>query len=403
MTALVLVFGLALLLAVLLSSLAARSPLSTTLVFLAVGVVAGPLGLSWIDVDATAVEHAAEVALFAILFTDGQHAPLRVLRTSWREPTRALLVGMPLTFGLVAALGHWVAGMPWASALVLGAVLAPTDPVFASALVGREDVPPGVRRVLNIESGLNDGLALPAVLVLVGLAGGDPDGWTTEPWTLLLEVVLGIALGVVLPLVVEAVLRLPGLGAEPSLLPLGPFAVAILLYGVCSLVQANQFLAAFVAGATIATIRPPASDAFRRTGELVSELAKGGALLAFATLVDTEMLATAGLVGLVLAAGVVLLARPVPVLLALLGTPLPARERLAVAWFGPKGFASVAYVIIVVASDMDGAPTVLALVTATVLFSVVAHSSTDVAVARALGAELNDPVRLLPRSRVKEP
>ncbi len=384
MTAITLVYGVALLLAVLLSALSARSPLSTTTVFLAVGLVAGPLVTDLVEVPATAIEHAAEIALFAILFTDGQHAPLGVLRARWREPTRALLIGMPLTFAIVAALGHWVAGLDWAPALVLGAVLAPTDPVFASALVGREDVPSGVREVLNIESGLNDGLALPAVLVLAGLAGGEPEGWSTAPGPLVLEAVAGVLIGIAVPLVITWFLRLPGVGAEARLQPLGPFAVAILLWGVCGLVEANQFLAAFAAGATIATIRPSASDAFRHTGELVSELAKGAALLSFATLVDAQMFASAGFAGLVLAVGVLLVSRPAPVLLALAGTPLPMRERLAVAWFGPKGFASVAYVIIVASSGMADSATVVALVTITVLLSVVAHSSTDVSVARAL-------------------
>ena len=109
MSAFVLVFGVALLLAVLTSALSARSPLSTTTVFLAVGLAAGPLGANLIEVDSITVEHAAEIALFAILFTDGQHAPARVLRQHWRVPTRALLLGMPLTFVIVTALGHWVA------------------------------------------------------------------------------------------------------------------------------------------------------------------------------------------------------------------------------------------------------------------------------------------------------
>ncbi|WP_223164051.1 cation:proton antiporter [Nocardioides mesophilus] len=387
MTALVLTFAIALLLAVLTSSLASRSALSTTLVFLVVGMVAGPLGLGVVDVSSKAAEKAAEIALFAILFTDGQHAPLRVLRRNWGPPTRALLVAMPLTFAIVAALGHWVAGLPWPAALVLGAVLAPTDPVFASALVGREDVPQRVRHMLNIESGLNDGLALPAVLVFVGLAGGTPEEWSTEPWTLVLEVLVGIALGVVIPIAVVSVLRLPGVGAVPSLLPLGPLALALLLYGVCELTHANSFLAAFVAGSTVATIRPTASDSFRRTGELVSEMAKGAALIAFASLLDRELLVDAGIAGLVLAAAVLLVSRPLPVMAVMVGSRLTMKEQLAVAWFGPKGFASVAYAVIVLFSGMQDAGEVFVLVGVTVLFSVVAHSSTDVAVASWLSRD----------------
>jgi len=383
-TVFVLVLGVALLLAVLTSALADRSPLSTTTVFLVVGLAAGPLGLGLVEVGSVEVEHAAEIALFAILFTDGQHASRSVVGGNWRAPTQALAIGMPLTFLEVAALAHWVADLPWAPALVLGAVLAPTDPVFASALVGRDDVPAQVRHTLNIESGLNDGLALPAVLLLIGVAGGSPDRWSTDPWELVMEVVAGVLLGIVVPLVIAIVLRIPWVGAVEGLQPLGPLAVALMLFGACDLLDANQFLAAFLAGGTIATVRPEASEAFRQTGELMSELAKGAALLAFATLVDTDLFATAGVLGVAVAVAAVLIARPLPAYASLLGTEMPTRERLSVAWFGPKGFASVAYAVIVAFSDMDSGTEVFALATVTVLISVVAHSSTDVAVARLL-------------------
>lgn len=386
MTDLTLVFGLALLAAVLTSELAAHSPLSTSTVFLLGGLVAGPLALDLVEASADQAERAAEISLFAILFTDGQHAPWGVLRRAWRAPVRTLVIAMPLTLLAVAGIAHWVTGVPWPAALVLGAVLAPTDPVFASALVGRDDVPRPVREVLNIESGLNDGLALPAVLVLAGLAGGDPAAWSTDPGVLVLEVVVGCALGVLLPVAIAPLLRLPGVGADRRLQPLGPFAVAITLYGCCAALHANQFIAAFVAGSTVATLRPSASDAFRRTGELVSELAKGGALLAFATLVDPSIFQTAGALGLVFAAGVLLVARPAAVAVALVGAAMSGRERAAVAWFGPKGFASVAYAVIVLGTGMDSAGDVFALTTVTVLVSVVAHSSTDVAVSRWLAS-----------------
>lgn len=93
--------------------------------------------------------------------------------------------------------------------MLLGAVLAPTDPVFAAALVGRDDVPARPRSLLNIESGLNDGLALPVVLVLIGILGGRPDGESTELGPLLLEVLIGLLLGIGFPLIGAALLRLP--------------------------------------------------------------------------------------------------------------------------------------------------------------------------------------------------
>ncbi|RCK69513.1 sodium:proton antiporter [Desertihabitans brevis] len=391
--AFVLVLGVALLAAVLLSGLATRSALSTTAVFLVAGLVVGPLGLGWLRFEGGAVERAAEIALFAVLFTDGQHAPWRVARRAWRLPARALLVGMPLTFVLVALLARYLAGLDWGPALVLGAVLAPTDPVFASALVGQEHVPERVRSALNIESGLNDGLALPAVLLLVGTFGGHPEGFSTTWWVLLAELAAGAGLGVLMPLLVHQLLRLRALTADRRLRPLGPLAMAVVLFGVCDLVHANQFVAAFVAGAVVATLRPDASEEFKPTGELVSELTKGAALVCFATLIDWTVLGEAGWISLLFAVLVLVVTRPVPTALAMLGSELTARGRVAVGWFGPKGFASVAYAVIVSGSGMPGAEEVLAFTAVVVLVSALAHSSTDVAVARWWDDPRTEPVR----------
>lgn len=386
-TGYVLAFGLALLLAVLTSGLASRSPLSTTTVFLAAGLAAGPFGLDIIHASRSTVAQLSEVALFSILFVDGQDAPLSVLRNHWRLSARALFIGMPITLVMIAGAAHWIVGLPWLAALVIGAVLAPTDPVFASSLVGRNDVPRHVRHLLNIESGVNDGLALPALLLLIGLAGGRSIGQSTEPLPLLLELAGGVALGIALPLLIWLVLRLPHVGATSRLRPLGPFAVAVVLYGLCHLTHANGFLAAFVAGSVISTLQHEASEAFRRTGELASEMVKGAALLAFATLLGPKMFAHAGVMGFVFAIVVLVVTRPVPVMAVLARTSLSARQRLSVAWFGPKGFASVVYAAMVAFSDMDAAGEVLALAAVTVLVSAAAHSSTDLFVAKRLSAE----------------
>jgi NhaP-type Na+/H+ or K+/H+ antiporter len=387
MTGLVLTFGVALLLAVATSDLASRSPLSSTSVFLAVGLVAGPLGLDVIDVPGKVVEGTAVVALFTILFTDGQVAPWPVLRRHWRPSASALLLGLPLTLGLIAALAHWVTGLPWVPSLVLGAVLAPTDPVFASALVGRHDVPKPVRNLLNIESGVNDGLALPAVLLLVGVAGGDPHGRSTDLWTLLLQLGAGVALGIAVPVAAWLLYRAPHLGTVKNLRPLGHVAIAVILFGVCQLTGANAFLAAFAAGSTIATLEIDATDAFRHTGERLSELFQGAALLAFATLLGPALFSTAGILGFVFAALVIVVSRPLPVFGVLAGTRLSVRQRLSVAWFGPKGFASVAYAAIVAFSGMDHSEQVVALTAVTVLLSALAHSSTDLYIAEKLADE----------------
>src|SRR5690349_20997479 len=169
---LLLAFAGLLLLAVLVSSLAHRTVLSTAAVFLVGGFVLGEGSLGVIDIrpDDQLVAVLAELALFSVLFTDGMRVGLPELRSAWRLPGRALVFGLPLTLVITAVLAHVVAGLPWLEAFLLGAALSPTDPVFAAAIVGREEIPYRLRNLLNVESGLNDGLALPVVVILLATA-----------------------------------------------------------------------------------------------------------------------------------------------------------------------------------------------------------------------------------------
>ena len=161
------------LLAVLVSALAKRTILSTAVLFLVAGFVLGPDTTGVLDVraDSPIVGTLAELALFAVLFTDGMRVGWADLRSAWRLPGRALGWGLPLTLLVTAVAAHYVAGLGWAESLLIGAILAPTDPVFASALVGNDKVPARLRHLLNVESGVNDGLALPFVDRVPGRRG----------------------------------------------------------------------------------------------------------------------------------------------------------------------------------------------------------------------------------------
>ena len=382
---LVLTFGVVLLITVALSGLAARSVLSTALVFLVAGALVGPgfIGLISVDLNGPLVRTLADLALFTVLFVDGGRLPLRELRRGWRLSGLALGLGMPLALVLVAAATHFLVGLDWTTALLVGAILSPTDPVFASAIVGRDEVPRRLRRLLNIESGLNDGLALPFVLVFLALATGAEAGIAEVG----VELLLGIVFGVALPAAASLLVRLPVLGAEPKLQPLGPAALAIILYGLCHLTHANPYLAAFTAGITLATMAPRATHAFEQFGELVSELTKFAAVLVFGALLTPTFFADLTPGEWVVALLSLLLVRPLSVLVSLWWARLPRRELLAAAWFGPKGFASVVYGLLAVQSGAPGAQTVFELVALAIAVSMVAHSMTDVPVAKAFDVE----------------
>ncbi|MFF7969367.1 cation:proton antiporter [Streptomyces sp. NPDC007903] len=386
---LVMVFGVALLVAVLFSGLAARTVLSTSLLFLAGGALVsdGFLGLIHITPDSGIVSVTADLALFAVLFTDGMHVSLPKLRANWRNPARALGLGMPLAFVFMGLVTHYLVGLDWTTSFLVGAVLAPTDPVFASAIVGRAEVPAKLRQLLNVESGVNDGLALPVVLLLIAAAGPTAGTAEAEPGKIALELLLGLVLGIALPLVVNGLVRFRLLGAEPKLQPLLPLATGVLLYAACHLTHANPYLAAFSAGAALAHTSPEAKASFEPLGEALAELAKFAALLVFGALLTPRLFGDLSLGGYVAVVLAIVLIRPASLLLSLLGTRISRKEKLVAAWFGPKGFASVVYGLLVLQSGIPQGERAFTLIAVCIAFSIIAHSSTDVPIARVFDVE----------------
>ncbi|RZB14330.1 sodium:proton antiporter [Streptomyces sp. F001] len=386
---LVVVFGVALLVAVLLSGLAARTVLSTSFLFLVGGALVsdGFLGLIHITPDSEMVAATADLALFAVLFTDGMHVSLPKLRANWKNPARALGLGMPLAFVFMALITHFLVGLDWTTSFLVGAVLAPTDPVFASAIVSRREVPAKLRQLLNVESGINDGLALPVVLVLIAAAGPTTDSAEASPMKIAVELLLGLVFGIALPLLVNGLVRFRLLGPEPKLQPLLPLATGIILYAVCHLTHANPYLAAFSAGAALAHVSQEAKKSFEPLGEALAELAKFAALLVFGALLTPQLfgdLSFGGYMAVILA---IVLIRPASLLLSLFGTSLSRKEKLVAAWFGPKGFASVVYGLLVLQSGIPQAEEAFTLIAVCIAFSIIAHSSTDVPIARAFDVD----------------
>lgn len=300
----------------------------------------------------------------------------------------------------MALVTHYVAGLDWMTSFLVGAVLAPTDPVFASAIVGRKEVPAKLRQLLNVESGINDGLALPVVLILIAAAGPTTGHAEASLPKIGLELGLGLAFGVVLPLLVNGLVRLRLLGAEPKLQPLLPLAAGIILYALCHLTHANPYLAAFSAGAVLAAISPEAKAAFEPLGEALAELAKFAALLVFGALLTPQLFGDLSLGGYVAVVLAIVLIRPASLLLSLIGTRFDRRERMVAAWFGPKGFASVVYGLLVLQAGIPQGEAAYTLIAVCIAFSIIAHSSTDVPIARLFDI---DDLAGIPENAAVEP
>ncbi|MFI7577068.1 cation:proton antiporter [Micromonospora sp. NPDC049497] len=374
-------FAAVLLLAVLLSSLAHRTILSTAVLFLAAGFILGPetTGVLNITADSPIVATLAELALFTVLFTDGMRVGWADLRSAWRLPGRALGWGLPLTLAITALLAHYVVGLDWPEALLLGAILAPTDPVFAAALVGNERVPGRLRHLLNVESGINDGLALPFVILFLAVAAGSDDLHLDELGT---ELLLGLVIGVAVPWLALRLERSRFFSASTQYEPLNGVAIGLLVLALGQVTHANLFLAAFAAGVTVATFGERQRESFEHFGELIAELFKLGALLVFGALISIEFLGEISWPGWVFAALAILVARPLALAVSFLGSHLTRTEQFAAMWFGPKGFASVVYGLLVLQAGIPAGDEIFHLVALTIVLSILAHSSTDIVIAR---------------------
>ncbi len=375
-----LVFAVALFVAVLISELADRSVLSTAVLFLVAGFVAGHglLNLIPLNPEDAIVQQISQLALFSVLFTDGMRVSLHDLISAWKLPGRALIFGLPLTALGTALLMHYLAGLAWLEALLIGAILSPTDPVFAAAIIGRKEIPYRLRHLLNVESGVNDGLALPLVIVLIALLTGR----APELPLMAGELAAGVALGIALPLVACQIEQSRYFRIAKTHEPLFAVAVGLLVLTIASLTHVNLFLAAFSAGITLATLRPALRDEFRHFGELVTELLKLAALLLFGALMSPKFLSEVPLSGYVAAVLILLLVRPAAIEISLIGSGLTWQERLTAGWFGPKGFASAIYGLLLFTFHVPNGEPLFHLVAIVIAASILAHSSSDVPLAR---------------------
>ena len=376
------IFAVTLLLVVHLSKYMGRSALSANVLVLAAGLVTGLIGehapgMPQLD---PLVDPLARLAVFTILFADGMQVDLGVLRATWQDPARALAIGLPLTLAGNTLLARWVTGLGWIPSAVLGAILTPTDPAFATLIVEREDVPERLRTTLNLESGLNDGIMPPLVLTLLALGSGSHELrlglWIGQAF-------LGIGLGAVLAwIALQAARRWPH-SVEEKYGPVEALAIGILVLASSRLTGANELLAAFSAGITINVLGREVKEEFKKIERALTEILKLAAVFVFAAMIFPGWITSLGARDWIYAILALVLVRPIALLgVAFVGSKLGLRERVVVAWFGPKGFASLYFGLLALESDLADARRVFQITAATVALSIVAHSSTDLHMAR---------------------
>ena len=376
------VFGGLLMLGALVAGLARRSILSLTAAFVVAGFVLGKGGLEVLDFDPTSgfVQGLAVVALVLILFRDGLEVDAEMLQQAWHLPFRKLVLAMPLTCALIAVFVHTATDLDWTESFLLGALLSPTDPVLSSSVVTNPRVPRIIRHSLNLESGLNDGLALPAVLAFAAAASADTDFVWYE--FVIQDVGFGLLTGLVVAFVAARLMpRGRQLGHainahEKALYALG---VAFCAYGVAVLPpEGNGFIAVFVCAIALGIWRPDVSECFESRSEDIIEVVKLGVFLVFGAIFTFDTLFEDGWTAVAVAAFTLLVARPVAVFAALTGArDVDTAGKAFMSWFGPKGVATMTFALFILGSTVPEGGRIAAIAALTVFISIIVHGLTD--------------------------
>ncbi len=375
------VLGALLVAGALISGLVHRSFLSLTALFVIAGFVLGEGGLEILDFDPEGgfVASLAVLALILILFRDGLEVEAEMLQGAWHLPFRKLVLAMPLTAGLVAVATKAVTDLDWTESFLLGALLAPTDPVLSSSVVTNPRVPRLIRHSLNLESGLNDGLALPAVLALTAsLAATEDFAWLEF---VLQDLGVGFLAGVLVGFVASVLLpRGTAFGVEipPHQKALYALGAAFGAYGVAVLPpEGNGFIAVFVCAIVLGIRRPDIRACFESRSQDIIELVKLGIFVVFGSLLTFGGLFEDGWAAVAIVAFTLLLARPLAIAVSLAGTRVDTATKAFIAWFGPKGVATMTFSIFVLAEGVPASEEIFNLAALTVFVSIVAHGLTD--------------------------
>jgi sodium/hydrogen antiporter len=366
-----------------LSGLMHGTVLSISVLSVAAGLILAETGAIQVDGSDTAVVHLFLLALIVTLFSDGLFVERELLVVHWGPVVRALLIALPLTLVLLALAAKLLfSELGWAEAFLLGSVLCATDPVVSASVVSSQRVPASVRHALNLESGLNDGLALPFVLIFIILAspGGDAGN---EAAKLVGEVAFGVVLGVLLGLGAGRLTHhLPGGGIVRRYEGIYALGVGLLAYGIADVTFGNGLIAAFVCGIALAAADHDIADDFVVFSENVSSILQVLTFFAFGGLiVSTGFESTVPLL-LAFIAFALVIARPVAIALSFVRVSLPAPHRAFIAWFGPKGVSGILFAELVLNSDASDAKLIFETAAFVILASILIHGLTDTLGAR---------------------
>ena len=378
------------------SRLAERNSVTGPMFFMTVGILASSLGLGVVDLshELEPVKLVAELALMLVLFIDASLIDFGTLRRATPKiPTRLLLIGLPITMLLGTGLGMLMfdsVGI-WAIAL-MALILSPTDAALGQAVVKSEDVPSRIRQSISVESGLNDGIALPPILLCMALLGAEA-GHHEGGWLgfMIKQVTLGPVVGLAVGWIGGRLIQVMSNRGwmEETFQRLSALPLAILAFAFAESVEGNGFIAAFVAGlgltmgATSAHVRHQIQEFGETEGTQL--------ILVVFLIFGLAMVPTAseywGMPELIYALASLTVIRMVPVAISLIGAKLDWQTIAFIGWFGPRGIASVLYLLMALAAiGFVGYEQIMSVIVLTVAISVYAHGISAVPLSRRYGA-----------------
>lgn len=350
-------------------------PTILTVAGLAVAVGSG----AELPVDTAGVRLATEVTLSLVLFADATRIPLPALRSAAGLPGRLLGIGLPLSIALMTGLTMLVTGMGFAPSLLVGAALSATDAALASIIVESRDLPARIRETINVESGLNDGLATPVVTIAIALVLEQSHGTSafmeSVVWPLLTAVVIGVVVG----WVGGRVLRWAG---DHDLLDgvfaqVGTIGLVGLVMAISQATGAIMFVAAFLAGSAFRQAHGDDTAHLVEFTEDAARLLTMAAFFAFGMVQLPQGLADMSVPSVVVAAVALTIGRMLPTTIALVDSGLRPPTVALIGWFGPRGLATVLFALLA-AEELGDAlpPQAVSVMAVTVMGSLVLHGAT---------------------------
>lgn len=360
----------------------AGTVVSSAIVFLTAGIVLGDAVLGWFTIlpSGATLRLIAESTLALVLFTDASRINLRTLRRELAVPVRLLGIGLPLT--IVAGVGAALLTLPGLSvveAALLAIAVAPTDAALGAAVVSDERVPSRIRQGLNVESGLNDGLCVPLLLIALAVVSAEGGGETAPLQLVIREIGFGVLGGVVAGGTGALALRraLERGWVANVWAPVVPLMIVGLAYGLATVPHGSGLIATFVAGLAYGTILAGSNEETAEVAETLGSAMAAFTFFIFGAAILPITLAELSWAPVIFGVLAVTVVRVVPVAIALIGLGARLPTVAFLAWFGPRGLASIVFAVLI----LQGGPIphldlILMSISVTIVISVYAHGIT---------------------------